>query len=174
MMHDRRDRSPMRVRGTIDRGHYRRGSYVDSRNDYRKDYGMDRRRDYRRDYRMDNNYDYEDYGNNDMRDNYDYADDEWELDLTKWIKRLKRKDRFNSEKDKVISQAKNMGVNFQDYTEDEFYATYLMMVSDFPSIANEPRVYMSMAQSWLDDEDVAVEPSEKLCIYYYQIVEGEE
>lgn len=108
----------------------------------------------------------------------DYADDnydeEYEHDLKEWIQKLKKKDRFNMSKENVIAKAKEMRVDFKDYTEDEFYATYLMQVSDYPSISNDARVYLSMAKSWLEDDDIAVDPSEKLCIYMYEIVLGDE
>lgn len=88
--------------------------------------------------------------------------------------KVKEKDRFNMSKENVIAKAKEMRVDFKDYDEDEFYATYLMQVSDYPSISNDARVYLSMAKSWLEDDDVAVDPSEKLCIYMYEIVLGDE
>lgn len=113
---------------------------------------------------------------NDM--NRDYADDnydeEYENDLKDWIQKLKKKDRFNMSKDAVVTRAKEMKVEFKDFTEEEFYAVYLMQVSDYPSISNDARVYLSMAKSWLEDDDVAVDPSEKLCIYMYEIVLGED
>lgn len=101
-------------------------------------------------------------------------DEEYEQDLKDWIQKLKKKDRFNMSKENVIAKAKEMRVDFKDYDEDEFYATYLMQVSDYPSISNDVRVYLSMAKSWLEDDDVAVDPSEKLCIYMYEIVLGDE
>ena len=104
----------------------------------------------------------------------EYLDEEYENDLKDWIQKLKKKDRFNMSKDSVITKAKEMKVDFKDYDEDEFYAVYLMQVSDYPSISNDARVYLSMAKSWLEDDDIAVDPSEKLCIYMYEIVLGEE
>ena len=77
-------------------------------------------------------------------------------------------------KEQLMASAKQMGVKFDDYDEDEFYAVYLMQVSDYPTISNEPHVYLGMAKSWLEDKDVKIEPSEKLCKYMYEIAMAEE
>lgn len=145
----------------------RRSEYRNRDENYPMEYEQPRER-----YRM---YDY------DMRDyrrNRDYADDdydkEYEEDLHKWIEKLKRKDRFGLSKDQVIQKAKEMRVEFKDFDEEEFYAIYLMQVSDYPSISNDSRMYLSMAKSWLEDDDIAVDPSEKVCKYLYEIVMPEE
>lgn len=109
----------------------------------------------------------------------DYAEDqendkEYHEDLKDWTKKLKRYDRFNMPKEQLMASAKQMGVDFEDYDEDEFYAVYLMQVSDYPTISNEPHVYLGMAKSWLEDKDIDIEPSEKLCKYLYEIVMAEE
>lgn len=106
---------------------------------------------------------------------YDYAESEgkWHKDLEHWTEKLKKKDRFHIKKEDVISSAKQMGVKFDEFTEEEFYAVYLMMVSDYKAVANDFRSYLNMAKEWLMDDDIEVSPSEKLCIYYYEIVKGE-
>lgn len=160
-----------RARG---RGDYRRG-------DYRGDYG---------DYESDMRGDYRDYARRgvgrpreynrrrDRGDYRDYADDdyeeEYEEDLQDWIQKLKKKDRFGMSLDQVMQKAKEMKVEFKDYDENEFYAVYLMQVSDYPSISNDPRMYIGMAKQWLEDDDVSVDPSEKVCKYLYEIVLDEE
>lgn len=119
--------------------------------------------------RMDYDYGY-DYG-------YDYAKEsekEYEKDLHEWVEKLKKYDRFGWSKEQVIQQAKSMGVNFDKYDEMEFYATYLMQMSDYPKIANEPHTYLAMAKEWLEDDDVEMKGSDKLCAYLYTIVLGEE
>ena len=63
-----------------------------------------------------------------------------------------------------------MGVIFRDYGELEFEATYYMLLSDFGSVSNDPHSYIAMAKSFLEDDDISVSPSEKLCIYFYEIV----
>lgn len=77
-------------------------------------------------------------------------------------------------KENVVAKAKEMRVEFKDFDEEEFYAIYLMHVSDYPSISNDARIYLSMAKSWLEDNDIAVDPSEKVCKYLYEIVLGDE
>lgn len=133
--------------------------------EYSNDYGYDMR-DYRRDYRRD----YLDY--NDYR--RDYADDDYDKkyhkDLKKWTEKLKKFDRFNIPKEQIISNAKQMNVEFKDYDEDEFYAIYLMHISDYPSVSNDSRMYLGMAKAWLEDKDLEIEPSEKVCKYLYEIV----
>ena len=109
---------------------------------------------------------------------YDYADEdmekEWKEHLKKWQDELKRYDRFNMPKDQVIQNAKQMGVEFDKYNEEEFLTTYYMVMSDYPSIANEPHTYISLAKDWLEDEDSKLKGSDKLCAYYYEVIKGGE
>lgn len=122
--------------------------------------------------RMDYNYDYGyDYRGRDYGED---MDKEYEEHLHKWVEKLKKQDRFGWNKDQVIQQAKSMGVRFEKYDEMEFFATYLMMISDYPKIANEPHTYLAMAKSFLEDEDAELKGSEKLCAYLYTIVLGED
>jgi len=115
---------------------------------------------------------------NDYADYYDYdyaqEDEEWKQHLKKWSEKLKKKDRFNMPKDQVLQNAKQMGVKFEDYNEEEFLTTYYMVLSDYPKIANEPHTYLALAKDWLEDKDTALKGSEKLCAYYYEIVKGGE
>lgn len=116
--------------------------------------------------------DYTDYD----YDIYDYAeyDDEWKEDLKKWSEKLKKHDRFNMPKDQVLQNAKQMGIKFDEYDENEFLTTYYMVLSDYPKIANEPHSYLAMAKDWLEDKDSALKGSEKLCAYYYEIIKSGE
>lgn len=141
-----------------------------------------------RDYRYDSRYDAERYytpydmGGEYTRQRGRYMDDyatedlmgEYRKDLRKWADKLKRKDRFNIPKEEIIEQAKKMGVSFDKYDEEEFYTIYLMHISDYPEIANDYYTYVAMAKKWLEDDDIEVSPSEKVCIYMYDIVMGEE
>lgn len=145
----------------------------------RNDYGMsgDYRNDYRGDYRNDYNS-----GNDYYDGNYDYRGDyssqgmeqEYKKKLHEWIEKLSKKNRFPVSMDQVIQQAKNMGVKFEEFDEEEFYAIYLMVISDYPTISNEYNMYIRMAKDWIMDDDVAVSPSEKVCKYLYTIVLGED
>lgn len=166
-----------------------RGGYVDSargRRDYEMSYGNHGRRmtgdyniggrgrDRMMDYRDRTDYnDYEDY--NDDYEEMDYAeiDEEYKEDLEKLCQKLKKKDRFKLPKEELIKKAKQMGVSFEEYDELEFITVYYMMMSDYPTIANDPHQYLNMAKQWLEDDDIEVSPSEKLSIYYYKIIKGE-
>ena len=111
-----------------------------------------------------------DYGYYDM-----HSDPEKEYceDLEEWIEKLEPTDKFRLGKQQVIEKAKTMGVQFRDYDELEFYATYLAMVSDFKSLHNvlkDPAYYIHMAKDFLEDDDVKAKGGEKLCKYLDNIV----
>lgn len=113
--------------------------------------------------------DYSGYRN----DREDYGEEEYKREIRKLTDRLKQRDRFNLPKSEVISKARKMNVNFDNYDEDEFYLVYLMQVTDYPNIAQDPHAYISMAKDWLEDDDVMRKGCEKLCAYIYEIVLGE-
>lgn len=147
--------------------------YNDYNNDYRRDYnsGMDYydgNYDYRSDYDYRNDYYGSDYAGHNM-------EEEYKKKLYEWIEKLSSKNRFRQHgKEHIMQQAKNMGIKFEEYDEDEFYAIYLMHVSDYPTISNEYNMYIRMAKDWLEDKDIAVSPSEKVCKYLYEIVLAED
>ena len=109
---------------------------------------------------------------------YDYSSEdmehEWKEDLHKWTEKLKKHDRFNVPKEQLIHNARQMGVSFDSYSEDEFLTTYYMVMSDFPQIANEPHTYLALAKDWLHDKDSKLQGADKLCAYYYEVIEGGE
>lgn len=163
------------------RGDYSR--YNSSRNDYNYSYD-NRSNDYHyypqqygqfnRPYQYDMNYDMR---RNDYNYSADYAKEEekYEKELHKFIKKLESKEkRINVSKDHILKQAKNMGVKFEKYDENEFYAVYLMMITDYPKISNDYNMYISMAKDWLEDDDVKMKGGDKLCAYLYTIVLGKE
>lgn len=168
-------------------GHYTRyKGYLERQDDIGYDHTMNKpmynsaysgdQRDYKPyDMRSDYNYDMRnDYGYDMTYDGHEkMSNEKYKKDLEHWAEKLKRKDRFKLRKEEIINHAKQMGVKFDEFEEDEFYVTYLMMVSDFKAVANDFRSYLNMAKEWLMDDDVEVSPSEKLCIYYYEIVRGE-
>lgn len=116
--------------------------------------------------------DYRDY-------RYDYAmseeDEEkrYKKDLEEWCERMKKRDRFNWDKEEVYRNAKEMNATFKGYDKDELYAIYLAEQTDHPQAYNEPRNYILRAIERLEDDDIAVSPSEMVCIYLYEIVMGE-
>lgn len=160
----RRDgRNPYGARGGYVRDS-RRGDYAsDYAGDYRNDYDRaDRARDRGRDYA---DRDYDDY---DM----DEAEDEFKMDLEDWCKELKHQVRNPLPKSEVLTKAEQMGVRFDEYNEKEFYATVMMLMSDFPNVG-QPETYIAMAKQWLEDKDAELQGAEKLSAYYYTIVKGE-
>lgn len=166
-----RDRTSRRNNRMRDRESHR--EFRDMRNPYGSRGGYV---NYRRDRENGNNYNYDMNYQNDY--NYmDYDAEEsketYKEDLKKWTKKLKKKDRFGMSEDDIINQARQTGVDFEDFSEDEFLAIYYMLVSDFKQVSNAPQTYLVMAKEWLEDGDIAVSPGEKICIYMYDIVMGE-
>lgn len=117
---------------------------------------------------MMNDYGYgRDYASEDM-------EKEYKEDLHEWIEKLRRHDIFGLSKQQVIDKAKQMGVRFDKFEEEEFYAIYLMLISDFKQVSNDPHYYLALAKEWLEDDDVAMKGSDKVCAYLYSIVLGKE
>ena len=181
-----RDRATIREYRHDGRNPYgSKGGYVMSRRgrdramDEGYDYPEHMRGDYRRyDRRYDDERDYRGYEyDREHHRPYDYEEEdmthEYEEKLHEWIKKLKKHDRFGLTKEDVMKKAKSMSVNFDHFDEDEFYAIYLMMVSDYKHIGNDPHMYLAMAKDWLMDDDVAMRGSDKVCAYLYEIVLGE-
>lgn len=155
--------------------------------DYRSDYNMGGSRMGEQYYPMDHNrYDYRqpDYAGYDRRGyevhgqmrpmEYDYSmkEEEYKKDLKHWIKKMEEKQDMPYSKEQIIQRAREMKIKFDQFTEDEFYAVYLAMVTDYKKISNDFNVYISLAKDFLMDDDIAVSPSEKVCIYLYEIVMG--
>lgn len=157
--------------------HYNEYDYREYDDRYDYNYNAKRRTE---DYRMDDEHyeqprRYEMYGLRGDYNEYDYAseDEEYKRDLKEWTKKLKTKDKFGIPEKEIIEKAKQMGIKFKDYTEEEYLATYYMLMSDYKHIGNDVHLYLVMAKEFLEDDDIAVSPSEKLCIYMYKIVKGE-
>lgn len=98
---------------------------------------------------------------------------EYEEDLKEWILDLKEDDRFKLPEHEVFKKASEMGIQFHEYTELEFYAIYLMMISDYPDVVQSPHTGIAMAKAFLHDDDIEISPSEKVCKYLYEIVMAE-
>lgn len=151
----------------------RRNNMNNSENDYR----MNDRRMHGRDYDYDDEEEmmedeaYYDYAN-------DYAEEDmmkgYEEDLKKWIKKLMKKDKFKLPKQEVLKKAEEMNIEFEEFSQEEFYAIYLMHVAKYPNVADNPHTYIVMAKQYLEDDNVNVEPSENVCKYLYEFVLNEE
>ena len=159
----------------------RYNQYLERNNDmpYSQDKEMDYRRNMR-DYAYDRAYDMG-YDRYDGRSDYNYdrhsgkmSEEMYHEDLERWCEKLKKKDRFKINKEELLRQAKQMGIKFEEYSEEEFYVIYLMHIADYKNVANDHRMYLSMAKDWLEDDDIEASPSEKIYIYFYYIVKGKE
>ncbi len=173
-----------------------RGGYVTSRRPRRgdrayedqRDYGYDSR-DYNSDYGYDSNYD-SGYDRGYQRDrgydrNYDrrYRRDYGEMetlsheDLKHWKNKLRNMIVDSAKKmltdENIIKSAKEMGMKFEAYSEDEYIVTVLMMYTDYWKAVGKGNVdmYLKLADCFLCDEDAAVMAGEKLAAYYECIVE---
>ena len=193
-MRDRRmrDRASRRMRDraygrSMDYGYY--GPEYHSRHDYRtnerqQSSRMGRDYEYDREHSMDYNY-YDpvnDYARGrsrrDMR--YDYGSDEYLSDdeLMDWSKDLmhevEEKDKPYFTKDNMERRAKDLGIDFKDFTFAELYTTALMMYTDFGKTLGTSNmdIFVRLAKDWLCDEDAELQYGEKLASYYDNIVEG--
>ncbi len=195
MMRDRRMRDRASRRMMRDRNYGRSMDYeyygpeYPTRYDYRSDERlsgsrMGRDSEYDREHSMDYNY-YEpmrrsrDYRGRDMR--YDYGSDEYLSDdeLMEWSKDLMRdveeKDKPYFSKENMERKAKDMGIEFKEFTFPELYTTALMQYTDYHKTLGTGNMdlYVRMAKDWLCDEDAELQYGEKLASYYDNIVEGE-
>jgi hypothetical protein len=154
-----------------------RGGYVDSnmydmaprgRGRYDMDdmdYTMyDTRRGGRRDY----GYDYEMYDRHNKSMLDDRTVDMWSRELMQEIEPVHQQ-KFKM--DAVIKKAEEMGIRFDKFTPQEFYATVVMLVSDFGKTLGMTNVdiYTRLAKDWLCDPDAGVKYGEKLAAYYHHI-----
>lgn len=113
------------------------------------------------------------YRNRDYASEKKYLDDE---ELMEWkeslLEELEPQYKTLFEKNRLVQRAKEMGVPFKDFTEDEFVTTAVMIASDFGKTVgmNNTDQILRIAYNWLDDKDAGVKGSEKLAIYYDEIV----
>lgn len=148
-------------------------------------YGMpeqDYARGGRRDYGYDMRYDMRGYHNN-MDYGYDFAGDFGErltkTELEHWDKKLLKKiperDKNFFTKENIVSRAKSMGVQMNDFNEEELFTTVLMMYTDYcDSVGQSYDMYVKLAKNFLEDDDTSVSGGLKLAVYYDCIVEGED
>ena len=158
------DHARRRYDAAMDRARRRRGRKINKTSGYDSSYGV-------------GHYIYNDPSNSEyvpVIDQYgqDYSDHdkEYEHDLHEWAERMKQHDRFKLRKEDMVKYAKEMQIEFHEFTEDELYAVYLMHTKLYPDVSKEPRVYIKMAKDWLCEHDIAVDPCEKICKYLYEIV----
>ena len=122
-----------------------------------------------------------DYYGNDYT-HYDYYGDyrmDYGEDLKYYEKRLMEQIEPNVknmlDKQQVLSKARNMGIRFDKYNEDEFFIVVLMMATDFGKTIGTSNidVFIRMARDWLEDKDSNLKYADKLYEYLDRIVDGE-
>lgn len=187
---DKRDMPRGRMYDRYERD--RTGDYRDYESDYptdRRDYrGRDGHYDdYEYDMRGGRDYDdYRDYGYDYGEYRRDYGEDAYTIskkDMNDWKRDLINSDGSRGEhftEEKIVMAAKQMGVRFDDYSEKEFAMTANMLYSDYGKTLKavippdrESHIYAALAKDFLEDEDSALEGSEKLAVYYNCVVKDE-
>ena len=64
-------------------------------------------------------------------------------------------------------------VTFICNDEEEFLTTYYMVISDYGTVSNDPHYFIALAKGFLEDSDSNLKGGDKLCAYYYDVVNGE-
>lgn len=178
-----RDRRDSRDYEDERRGRDRRDNRDNRDNRDMRDYEDERRgrdsRDYederrRRDYEDERDYDERDYHRPRMRIR--------KSDMKHWKHNMENADGTRGEHydmEQIMHAAEKVGVKFNDFSEKEFCLAVNMMYSDYCKVLKkhlppekELIVCAELAKAFLDDAD-GPEPSEKLALYYYCIVDSE-
>lgn len=95
-------------------------------------------------------------------------------EIKKLPQELKQYDKFGLRKEEIINKASQMGIQYDKYSEDEFLATYYLMMCEFPvDILNTPQAYMVMAKHFLEGKKGKYKGADKLACYYYEIFQEE-
>lgn len=125
-------------------------------------------------YYQDMMYDYargrgRDYAGAEMLSNRELMD--WSQKL---MKDVEEKDKAFFKYENIEKKAKDMGIQFDKFTFDEFYIATLMVFTDFYKELGTANmdVYLKLGKAWLADEDVAMRYGEKLSSYYDAVVMG--
>lgn len=149
------------------------GSQPDREYDRHYDYPM---MDYARRSGRDRNYGYDyrgrrDYGKMEYLSDEDLMD--WSRDL---LEGIEQKDRPIYTRENITRRAKDMGMSFKDYSEDELVVTTLMMVTDYGKTLGTSNLdtMIRLAKDWLCDEDSEMQYGEKLAAYYEYVIDPED
>lgn len=143
-----------------------------------EDYGRGRRRDYG-DYNYGSRYDMRgrDYGYG-----YDYGDYGESLtkeELEHWCKKmmseLDEREKQMFSKEAILQRAKNIGIQFDKFSEMEFYVNVVKNYTDHKkSIGENPDMAIKLARDDFNDEDGEYKGSEWLAVYFDTFVEDED
>lgn len=141
-----------------------------------------------REYGMDNrHYNPMMYGNGER---YDYYDSRYDMEFNEpektrltnremkmWKKNLMNADGSREEKysmEQIIPIAQQLGIRFNEYSEDDLCMTVNMLYSDYCKVlGSDLGMYVRLAKAFLEDDDFDGTGSEKLALYYKCIASGE-
>lgn len=118
-------------------------------------------------------YDYRgrgrDYAGAEMLSNRELMD--WSQKL---MKDVEEKDKAFFKYENIEKKAKDMGIQFDKFSFDEFYLVCLMMYTDYCKTLGTANmdIYLKLSKDWLQDQDSELKNSEKLYAYYYYVVMG--
>lgn len=134
----------------------------------------------------------EDYGRYDMRgrggrrdygyygDDYgDYGETLTKEELEKWcnkmMSKLNDREKQMFSKETILQRAKNIGIQFEGFTEMEYYVNVVKNYTDHKkSIGENPDMAMKLARDDFFDEDGEYKGSEWLAVYFDTFVEDED
>lgn len=127
----------------------------------REDYGYPQYHDYG--YR---DYNYPDYGGGYL------SNEEIKHWKHKLYEEIDKGEREMLSDEKILKRAKEMGVHYDNFSEEELIVTTLMMFTDYCKTLGKANIdmYIKLAKDFLDDKDANVKYSEKLTAYYDHIV----
>ena len=132
----------------------------------RGDYGYDMRG--RRDYGYDYGYDYGDFGET-------LSEKELDEFCHKLKSKLDEREKQMFSKEIITQKAKQMGKEMKDFGEKELEVVTLMLLDDYKrTLGVNVDVMIKLAFDWLNDEDAKLRGSQKLAVYYDEIVMGGE
>lgn len=149
------------------RGMTRDHDMMDGRRGGDRGRGMDHGGDYRRERDFDDYADYgQDYGGGYLnRDELEH----WEHKL---MEELDKSERDAMSREKIIKRAKDLGIKFDEFTEDELAVATLVMYTDYCRTLGKASIdmYVKLAKDFLEDKDAGVRYGEKLAAYFDHVV----
>lgn len=150
---------------------YERGRQGRDYADYERDYGYD---DY---YMPDSRY----YSEYDDRNYQSYPDsnsgtlsgaeiENWKHELCEHLEKNECEMLSDA---KIIKRAKEVGVKFDNFTEEELCLTTVIMFSDYGKTLGKANIdlYIKLAGDFLNDPDARVKYGEKLAVYHDHIAD---
>ena len=146
-----------------------RGGYVRDSRRTGMDYGE---MDYaRRSGRYDMAYDGADYGGMDYAGHNQLDERTLEMWTREMMQEIDPVHHAKFKMDAIVKKAEEMGIRFDKFTPHQFYATVIMLVSDFGKTLGMTNVdiYTRLAKDWLCDPDAGVRYGDKLEAYYNNI-----